>query len=275
MSGRSISDASRHDQPGAARGRARDRRARVPGLLRAIVAVGIRALARGAAAARDPVADAAPGALLDVRDDARALALMAGHWIRRSAAAAGPTALKRLAKRTRHQAFSGVRPTGAADTRAVAAPPARGCARAVSVGRLSRFRGDRAWLAARQYGRGSSERRLAAAQSRCSSSQVELESRVGAATEHVSSAGRCTGVGPGPVHGRLMRAHVDDLDHDAATQWVGPGDAVEASWVRPQLQSSASVGRRPMSRSSCRGISAFGCSRTRSSSTAGMTLVAT
>jgi hypothetical protein len=73
-----IFDASGRDHPGGRGGRAGGWEARVSCLLRAIVAVGVRTLARCATGARGSAAHAPPGALRRVRDDACALALLDG-----------------------------------------------------------------------------------------------------------------------------------------------------------------------------------------------------
>lgn len=73
-----IFDALDRDHSGARGGRTGGRGALVPGLLRAIVALGVRALARCAAGARASATHAAPGALRRVRVDACALALVDG-----------------------------------------------------------------------------------------------------------------------------------------------------------------------------------------------------
>jgi len=73
-----IFDASGRDHSRANGGCVGSRRARVSGLLGAIVALGVRALTRGAAGRRDTAAHPAAGALRRVRDDARALSLVDG-----------------------------------------------------------------------------------------------------------------------------------------------------------------------------------------------------
>jgi hypothetical protein len=66
--------------PGAFGGCAGGRGARVPGLLWDVVAVGVRALARGAAAARGAIGHAAARALRSVRDDACSVAVVAAAF---------------------------------------------------------------------------------------------------------------------------------------------------------------------------------------------------
>jgi hypothetical protein len=73
-----IFDALDRDHPRACRGRAGGWCVRVPGLLRAALVVGLRALARCAALGRGADGQAAAGALRWVRDDACALAVVAG-----------------------------------------------------------------------------------------------------------------------------------------------------------------------------------------------------
>jgi hypothetical protein len=66
------------DQPGARGGRLDGRGVRLPGVLGAIVAVGVRACAGGADASWRAVGDATAGALRVVRDNACPVALVAG-----------------------------------------------------------------------------------------------------------------------------------------------------------------------------------------------------
>ncbi len=73
-----IFDALDHDRPAARGGRLGGRGVRVPGLLGAVVAVGLRALTRRTHADRGPVAAAEAGAVRGVQEHACALTLVGG-----------------------------------------------------------------------------------------------------------------------------------------------------------------------------------------------------